>query len=233
MTNDNIIQLWLSGAYTESELCKGLKLSHYRFRKLLKVHNIPAPPSSLTMPSLHKEVYNTVQHTGRPISQVAADFGITIYMATKFATKLETTKEVSQEAIREYIVANDASPAELMAKFNITRYTLNKIAGDLYQPRKGHIKTDSDCTETQAKVKELLANGLSQTDVAEALGISQSYVSRINPKRRQHNRRQALDDATWEQLKSCRHHYSLRQLASLFGVSKSYIIERFKREAAI
>lgn len=236
MTNDNILQLWASGAYTECELCQGLRISHFRLRRLLKAHGVPLPAATKDSISLHRELYNRYNNpeNEKTISQLASLYGITTHLAHDF-TRRTPPKEVTNvtaEMVQRYIMDNDATTREVMDHFGITRYTLNKLADGLHQPRAGRRASEETAT-TQSLIADMLAKGIKQADIAERLGVSQSYISRSNPNKRSQARRAALDDATWMQLKACKHMYSLRQLASLFSVSKSYIQERLKREASL
>jgi len=226
-----IAQLWMSGAYTEDELVSGLRITHKRFRLTLKAEGLELP--TIITPSLQAEVRNN-SHQYSTTGELAAVYGLTRYQAERITQSNPTMTEDKKAAIIEYAIANDCTTKEMMNKFGISRYTLKKILGDLYCPKTGGTygtRPESDQLREQAL--ELLASGMKQCDVAAELDVSQSYISRINPNRRSQQRRDALSDEKWSQLMACKHLYSLRTLSRLYGISKSYIVERLKREAKI
>lgn len=235
MNNNTILQLWESGSYTEAELCQGAGISHLRLRRLLQMHKMDLPSASLSDVSLHKEVYNYYhsEDCTKSFGAVAAMYGISSDLGYKFTRRTPKLNSiVDAEELKDYILNNDVSMTQVMERFGISRYEINKIAGGMLQGKRGRPQSDAT-VHKQSLIADMLASGLTQGEVAEKLGVSQSYVSRSNPNKRSQLRRTALDDATWSQLKACRHMYSLRQLSSLFSISKSYIQQRLKCETEI
>lgn len=227
MEKQAIIALWTSGQFTADELVSKTRITHKRLRQCIAEIDGTQPPPT---PSLHGELQHAF-YQGQDAKDIAEAFHVplsTVYRYLKKSPHLSSM--LSKEQLLAHQLETGCTAKQLANEFNVSMYNLKKIMGDALVTKRGGSRPRYG-EEVVAQIHEMLANGISQTAIADELGISQSFVSLNNPDRTTHEKSSGLNDAQWEQLKACRHRYSYRELSRLYNVSKTYIIERLKRES--
>lgn len=221
MNKKSIIEIWQSQQFSETDITKAFNITHRDLRILLQRHDIAVP--EVVPHSMKLEIYRDMCED--TIHKIAKDYGIaqaTIYRYRQSVPKLDDDEHCSKDLIISYH-EKGYTDKEIMDALDVSYYKVRKA---LSTGRK------SITPELIASIQGDLANGMYQTDIAAKYGIAPATVSKYNPNRRTQERRQALDDDTWTNLKAHLQRYSLSEVARMFNVTRPYIYARLNKEKA-
>lgn len=221
MNKKSIIEIWQSQQFSETDITKAFNITHRDLRILLQRHDIAVPEA--VPHSMKLEIYRDMSDD--TLHKIAKDYGIgpgTVCRWRKSVPLIDDEHTASKDDILRYH-EKGYTDKEIMDALDVSYYRVRKA---LSTCRK------AITPELIASIQEDLANGMYQTDIAAKYGVAPATVSKYNPNRRTQERRQALDDDTWANLKAHLERYTLSEVARMFNVTRPYIYARLNKEKA-
>lgn len=219
-----VLELWKTGQYTEEMMLAAYE-SHLNFRLALIQADLPCPTPGI---SVHAEIYreSTVCDDERYESSewVCKSYGISRAMAVRFMreppdnVKLTATDETD---IRQ-LATLGLSPLAIAERLGCSSYQVRKALG---------FERAIIDDVTIESVRNDLAKGFTQKEIALRYGISESSVSNIKPNKIAKPKRRPPSDKDWESLKTSMRLYSISELARMYNISRAYIYARLAKEA--